>query len=217
MVVSATGERELLGAVAYGELSAFDRLAEDARLAPDLADRVRMTAIAVTEFEHHARISERLAGLGVDPVEAMEPFRRPFDEFHRLTRPKTWYEGLLKAYLGAGLAGDLYREVADLIGDDTRELVYSVVNDPGFDDFVVDRVVAAIKADPDQAGRLALWGRRLVGEAMSQAQRVIGEQPALTGLLADPDAGRDLADVGRLFTRLIENHARRMKRLGLSA
>ena len=33
---------DLLGAIAYGELSAFERLAEDAKLAPTLADKVLM-------------------------------------------------------------------------------------------------------------------------------------------------------------------------------
>ena len=33
----------------------------------------------------------------------------------------------------------------------------------------------AIAADPRVAGRLALWGRRLVGEAMTQSQNVIAE------------------------------------------
>ena len=35
---------------------------------------------------------------------------------------------------------------------------------------------AAIEADPRVAGRLALWGRRLMGEALSQAQRVAAEK-----------------------------------------
>lgn len=34
------GALDLLGILAYGALTAFDRLAEDARLAPTLADKV---------------------------------------------------------------------------------------------------------------------------------------------------------------------------------
>ena len=41
----------------------------------------------------------------------------------------------------------------------------------------------AIAADPRVAGRLALWGRRLVGEVLSQAQRVAAERDALSNLL----------------------------------
>ena len=37
----------------------------------------------------------------------------------------------------------------------------------------VDRVRRAIEEDPVVAGRLALWGRRIVGEALAQAQTVV--------------------------------------------
>ena len=71
---------------------------------------------------------------------------------------------------------------------------------------------AAIEADPRLAGRLALWGRRLVGEALSQAQRVAAERDALAALLVGgmSHRGADLAEVGRMFARLTENHTRRM-------
>ena len=49
---------------------------------------------------------------------------------------------------------------------------------------MVDRVRAAIVADHRVAGRLALWGRRLMGEALSQAQRVAAERDSLAALLA---------------------------------
>ena len=41
----------------------------------------------------------------------------------------------------------------------------------------------AIAADPRVAGRLALWGRRLMGEMLSQAQRTAAERDALSNLL----------------------------------
>lgn len=211
------GAVELLGVVAYGELAGFDRMAADARMAPELSDRVRMTAIAVTQFEHFQQLTSRLSGIGADPMLAMEPYHRPFDEFHDQTRPRDWYEGLLKAYLSDGLAADFYREIADLVDADTKTLVHEALADAGHADFVVDRVRTAIESDPDLAGRLALWGRRLVGEAMSQAHRVIADRPALADLLADQAAGRDLADIGHLFTRLIQQHTARMARLGLGA
>jgi hypothetical protein len=211
------GALELLGAVAYGELAAFDRLAEDARLAPELADRVEMTGMAATQYAHFRLAGDRIVELGGDVLAAMEPYRRPFEEFHALTRPRTWYEGLLKAYIGDGMAGDFYREVSDLADDRTRELVHEVLATEAYDDFVVQRVRAAIEADPDIAGRLALWGRRLVGEAMSQAQRVLAERPTLTDLLAGAVEGNSLTEISRMTGRLVENHTARMARLGLSS
>ncbi len=83
-----------------------------------------------------------------------------------------------------------------------------VLEDTGHSEFAVDRVRAAIDADPRLAGRLALWGRRLVGEALSQAQRVAAERDALAALLVGglDRPGADLAEVGRMFARLTETH-----------
>ena len=77
----------------------------------------------------------------------------------------------------------------------------------------------ATEADPRIAGRLALWGRRLVGEALSQAQRVAVERDALASLLVGGQnrPGADLAELGRMFARLTDEHTRRMDRLGLAA
>ena len=91
---------ELLGALAYAELTAFDRLAEDARLAPTLAGRAALARMAAAEIAHHGRLTDRLAELGVDPQEAMAPFVSALDAFHEGTRPSTWLEGLVKAYVG---------------------------------------------------------------------------------------------------------------------
>jgi hypothetical protein len=109
--------------------------------------------------------------------------------------------------------------VAAFVDADTRALVHEVLDDEAQAEFVVERVRAAIATDRKVAGRLALWGRRLVGEALSQAQRVAAERDALTSLLTGTvdRPGMDLAAVSRTFTRLIENHTRRMARLGLEA
>jgi hypothetical protein len=210
---------ELLGAIAYGELSAFERLAEDARLAPTLADKVAIGQMAAAEFGHLTRLRERLEALGADPFAAMETFQAGFDSFHRHTAPADWYEGLIKAYVGDGLAADFYREIAAYLDADTRDLIVSALDDTGHSAFVVERVRRGIEQDPRLGGRLALWGRRLMGEALTQAQRVAAERDALTALLAGgvDRPGLDLAALGRMFARLTERHAQRMADLGLDS
>ena len=210
---------DLLGAIAYGEMSAFERLSEDAKMAPGLPDKAELARMASTEFAHFEGLSHRLAELGADPFEAMSPFVAPFDAFHLRTAPADWLEGLVKAYVGDGLAADFYREIATFLDADTRTIIIESLSDAGQSAFVVDRVRKAIAAEPRVGGRLALWGRRLMGEALSQAQRVAAERDALTALLAGgvDRPGLDLAAIGRLFTRLTENHAKRMEALGLSA
>jgi hypothetical protein len=73
----------------------------------------------------------------------------------------------------------------------------------------------AIQADPRVAGRLALWARRLVGEALGQAQRVAAERESLARLLAGGSAFQ-LGEIGRMFARLTDSHAQRMAALGLA-
>jgi tRNA-(MS[2]IO[6]A)-hydroxylase (MiaE)-like len=210
---------DLLGVLGLGELTAFERLAADAELAPTIADKAALAAMAVAEFNHFERLRARLSELGVDADEAMAPFREPLDAFHDHTAPSNWLEGLVKAYVGDGIAADFYREVAAYLDEDTRSLVLEVLEDTGHADFVVERVRAAIEADPRVAGRLALWGRRLVGEALSQAQRVAAERDSLSALIAGgvDRPGMDLAAIGLVFARLTENHAKRMDALGLSS
>ena len=218
---------DLLGFIAYGEVSAFDRLAQDARTAPTLVDRSELSRMAAAEFGHYERLCSELRHLGADPFAAMQPFVAPVDAFHARTASSDWLEGLVTAYVGDGLAADFYAEIAEFVDAGTRAVVLESLSDAGQSAFVVDRVRAAIAADPRVAGRLALWGRRLMGEALIQAQRVAAERDELTALLSAGVSGAvrggvggpglDLAALARLFTRLTENHTRRMESLGLDA
>lgn len=210
---------DLLAAIAYGEISAFERLVEDARMAPTLADKLAIADMACHEFAHVGQLRDRIVELGADPYAAMAPFREALDQFHAHTAPADWYEGLIKAYVGDGLAADFYLEVAAYLDPRTRDLIVASLADAGHSEFVVDRVKAAIAADPRLAGRLALWGRRLMGEALTQAQRVAADRDALSALLAGgvDRPALDLAAIGRLFTRITERHAERMARLGLES
>ena len=146
----------------------------------------------------------------------MAPFVSALDEFHNLTAPSDWLEGLVKAFVGDGIATDFYREVATFLDDEPRALVDEVLQDSGHAQFAVDRVRAAIEADPTVGGRLALWARRLVGEALVQAQRVAVDREALTDLIVGGTSGSGgLVELGRLLGRLTEAHTKRMGQLGL--
>jgi len=205
---------DLLGVLAYAELTAFDRLAEDARLAPTLGGRAALARMAAAEIAHHGRLTERLTELGVDPAQAMAPFVSALDAFHEGTRPSTWLEGLVKAYVGDGLATDFYREIAAFLPEPDKALVLDVLADTGHADFAVREVRAAVKADRKVPGRLSLWGRRLVGEAITQTQAVIAEHDLLAELIITGTG--DLAGVSRLIERITSAHTKRMKALGLN-
>jgi len=210
---NAEAVTDLLAVLAYGELTAFERLAQDATLAPTLEGRAALAQMAGREIAHFTRIAERLAERGADPAKAMAPFVPALETFHATTTPSNWYEGLVKAYVGDGMAADFYREVAEFADPQTRALITEVLADTGTAEFVVREVRAAIADNPALAGRLALWGRRLVGEAISQTQHVLAENDALTELLVNGTGG--LTGVSAMITRITDRHGQRMQELGL--
>src|SRR5260221_13642628 len=91
----------------------------------------------------------------------------------------------------------------------------TVLADGGHAQFAITRVREAIAADPALAGRLALWARRLVGEALSQAQRVAAERESLARLLGGGSPAQ-LGEIGRIISALAEPPAQRMAALGLA-
>jgi hypothetical protein len=206
---------DLLGVIAYGELSGFERLSSDARFSPTLADRAGIGRLAVQEFEHFELVSSHLAARGVDVEQAMAPFQASVDAFHERTRPADWYESLMKAYVIDAISGDFYRALADRLDAETRGLIGRIDAD---DDtpLLHRRLKEALADDPRLASRLALWGRRLVGEALTQAQRIGIEREFLGGLLF-ADTANPAEHTTALFAQLTRNHSRRMSALGLTA
>jgi hypothetical protein len=211
----ADGVLDLLGLLAYASLTAFFRISDDAALALSLPDKTALAELAVAEFGHYRLLRDRIEQLDADPTEVMQPYVGPIDAFHARTAPSDWLEGLVKAYVGDEIAADFYRAVAQVLDPANQQLVRTVLADTGKTDFIVVRVRQAIEADPRVAGRLGLWARRLVGEALGQAQRVAADREPLARLLVGHDASQ-LGDISRMFAGLADAHAARMAALGLA-
>jgi hypothetical protein len=205
---------DLLGMLAYGEILAFDRMAADARLAPDLTRRAVLSEMAAREIGNYRRLADRLTELGVDPEEAMRPFVHALAAYHDQTEPNDWLEALTKAYVGDGIADDFFGEMAELLAEPDRRLILEVLHDDRYAAFAAAEIRGAIAADPRVANRLSMWARRLVGEGLSQAQRVAAERPALAELIII-GAG-DQAAVMALFKRLTDAHTERMAAVSLN-
>jgi hypothetical protein len=200
--------------LAYGELLAFDRMAADAQLAPDLSRRAVLSEMAGSEITNYGRIAARLDALGADPPTAMEPFRAPLDDYHDQTQPNDWLEALTKAYVGRGITDDFVREIARHLGESDRGLVLELLHDSRYVEYAATEIRAALAVDPKVGNRLSMWARRLVGEGLRQAQRVAAQREKITELLVDESG--DLTGAADLLRRLTEAHTARMVDIGLT-
>ncbi|MGV0642964.1 ferritin-like fold-containing protein [Mycolicibacterium sp. XJ879] len=208
------GVNELFALLAYGEVAAFYRLTDEARMAPNLRGRINMAIMAAAEMNHYEVLRDALQRRGVDVVPAMTKYASALENYHRLTTPSTWLEALVKTYVGDALAADFYLEIADALPDEISDVVRAVLAETGHSQFVVAEVQAAVTASDKQRHRLALWSRRLLGEAITQAQFVLADHDELVDLVMA--SGEGLSQMTEFFDRLQRTHAARMEELGLA-
>lgn len=207
------GVNQLFALLAYGEVAAFYRLTDEARMAPNLRGRINMASMAAAEMGHYELLRDALQRRGVDVVPAMSGYAGALENYHRLTTPSTWMEALVKTYVGDALAADFYLEIADALPDEVAEVVRGVLSETGHSQFVVAEVRAAVTASAQQRARLTLWSRRLLGEAITQAQHVLAEHDELVDLVVSGTEG--LTQLAEFFDRLQRTHSDRMRELGL--
>ena len=208
------GINELFALLAYGEVAAFYRLTDEARMAPDLSGRINMAQMAAAEMGHYGLLREALQQRGVDVQDAMAAYAPVLESYHSQTIPSTWLEALVKTYIGDALAADFYLEIADALPEEVAGVVRGVLAETGNSQFVVSEVRAAVTASQQQRHRLALWSRRLLGEAITQAQYVLAERDELVDLVVSGTDG--LGHLAEFFERLQRTHADRMAELGLA-
>jgi len=100
------------------------------------------------------------------------------------------------------------------LGGDVIESVRAALSETGHSQFVVAEVRAAVTSSGKQRSRLALWSRRLLGEAITQAQYVLAENDELADLVVSGTGG--LGEITAFFDRLQHTHSDRMRELGLA-
>ncbi len=123
------GVNELFALLAYGEVAAFYRLTDEARMAPDLRGRISMASMAAAEMGHYELLRNALERRGVDVVSAMSKYTSALENYHRLTTPSTWLEALVKTYVADALAADLYLEIADGLPDEVADVVRAALSE----------------------------------------------------------------------------------------
>lgn len=197
---------QVLGAIAYGELKAYEGAKVKEAEAVDDAERLAMRTIAAEELRHHKGFVRRLEALGADPERAMVPYRTSLDTYHAGEASGPMEEAVW-GYLGEGIADDLLTWLRKVVDEETAAFVDSVIADEmEHEALATARLRALIEADPD--GRAAA----------NRAVRRMLVRMAGSGGTATPRFGAFLR-LGRgheLVGALALGWARRLRAVGLN-
>lgn len=184
-------------AAAYAALVEIERLAALLPSAPALADRMALADVIAQRHTRYRAVLDRYAA--ADAQEVMTSAAPAVDDARRRVEAGDWLEGLAVVALSAPLTDELF---AALTGDDAAfdapEGTSDAANSDSAARWAASQLRTAVADDPVLTARLALWGRRLVGEAIVLARVFGGERY------------RELAE------QLAADHARRLDELGLA-
>jgi hypothetical protein len=214
-----------LGQLAYLLLSNFEILTNELKYAPTTQYKAELSEAAAKSFEKYRAISKKLSGLGVDVTDSMDPFTERIDTFHSRTSGVDWYEAIIKIYLVSGLLDDFYRRLAVGLTSELRESVEKALSDKTFEKFAQKVISEGMKVNPELDSRLALWGRRLMGDVLLEV-RATFDNRKLAGidkkstLSAEEERKVNLESYSKiepLISEMIAAHSLRMDSIGLAA
>ncbi|MCU1509388.1 MAG: hypothetical protein JWQ12_1653 [Glaciihabitans sp.] len=197
-----------LGKAAYLELTLFENLGRVIANAPSTAAKSSLSRAASLSLEKHRGLAAEIERSGTSVAAVMEPARASIDRFQRVTQGADWFESLVTCYVTAGFLEDFLVRVAEGLPRDAAARVSAILDTETGESDLARELAAAIQANPRLASRLALWGRRLVGDTMLIARSMLTQSANHVS---------DEARIEPVFTELIAAHTRRMDALGLTA
>lgn len=204
--------------VAAGKLTAFSWLADNAAHAPNLMAREALARAAADQMAHYDDVAALLGELAPDPTQRVAPFLTLLEEMGERTTPADWWEQLMRSVVVGGMVRDLDVVLAGSLAPPLAARTQRGMNDPA--DLIAGLLVRALADDAPLRARLALWGRRIAGEALGVLPLVLAALRAEAAREGGLDDGSATA-VAQLhtpaMTAMSGGHARRMDRLDLTA
>jgi hypothetical protein len=196
---------QVLGAVAYGELKAYEGAKAEAEATDDPVLRRRHRTTAAEELRHHKGFVARLEAMGADPQRAMRPYQDILDRYHG-EHDGDEVEEAVFAFLGEGVADDLLQWLRTVVDPGTATFIDGVIEDEvSHEASAAADLRAVLDAAPDGRRRAARASRRMLLHMLWSGRS--GSAPLVAFVrLGRPDA---------LLGALLAGHARRMASIGL--
>jgi hypothetical protein len=197
-----------LGQAAYVQLAVFEEITDAMNGAPGVEAKRALAPAAAQALDKHERLVAEIRRRVDTPADVIEPFTAGIDRYRAVVKGADWFEQLASVYLTAGILDDFFSLLAAGLPGDIGPRCVAILDAEHARGAIAELLGAAIGADPVLGSRLAMWGRRVVGDTLLVCRSAIH----LTG---NPES--DEQRIEPVFTEMIAAHTRRMDGLGLTA
>lgn len=206
-------ELVFLGQAASLQLAVLQQAGKAVRDAPTLESKAQLAEVTRIVADRFTALRLLIESSDTDATEAMQPFLAETERFTRATSGADWYELLLSLHVTSGLLVDFFVAYAGSLPESSQGPVLRALQRETGQPILFELLRAAIERSPRLASRLALWGRRLVGDTLLQMYIAVNGGDQATLASASPGEGM----LEPAFEDLVAGHSRRMDALGLTA
>lgn len=209
---------ELLGAVTYGQLRAFQTTAAAIGVAPDARSADRLADHAVREHASYVVLRDHLIAETDLAAAVVDRQKAVFDAYFDAVPLDDWRSACVFFVVGLPIAADFGREVAPTLEPRTAEVIVEALatRDP-FEEWALEQLQQQMQTD-DEVALVRRMVADMLGRALTGYQGAMADTDALQVLLlqaaGDEDDGGE-ALVRRVAVRVLESHRRRMHALGI--
>lgn len=207
---------ELMGALTYAQLRAFETAAGAIRFAPDVRAADRLAGYAVQEYRGYVSLRERLQELTDLAEPPLDRQKRRIDAFFDGLPIEDWWSACTFFAIGLPMAADFARAVAPALDDDTAGVVVEALAERGaFEAFASDEVLAVLEKDPDRRDGTRRLAAEITGSAFTEFQGAVTATDALEVVLKQLEDSGEGDVLRHTAVSLLEQHRRRMHAIGV--
>lgn len=209
---------EVVGALTYGQLRAFETAARAIRHAPDARTADTLADLAAGEYRAYTVLRDHLVAR-TDLASGVLDRQKPhFDAYFDEVPGEGWSANCAFFAIGLPIAADFGRALAPSLPADTGAVVVEALTGrEAFTSFAVDQLGPAL-ADDVARDRVRKVAADVLGGALTSFQGVIADTDALKVVFAaEAERGGTSAEgrVKHLALEVLEGHRRRIVDLGL--
>ena len=202
------------------QLTIADLMQDDSINAPSPEIRESQMEISRKYRERYSEIEALVSKTDASKMDLQAEIRDRLDLLIQRTEGFGWHEDLMRIYIVFGLIEDALQQVSRGLSPARRIKIEAMMLDRSLENFCHDQLSKAISDSPEIAGRLAMFGRMVVADALLEIRDSVDLEQILTQPLpSDPtELAREQFKALEPFTsELISEHTLRMDRLGLTA